>query len=349
MRAIVVDDSATERALITTILRDGGIDVVGEARDGASAVAMVRELRPTVVVMDIHMPDVDGFEATRRIMSEAPTPIVIVTASYQPTDVAIGLRATQLGALTVQPKPAGPGAENYAAAAARFVSLVRAMADVKIVGRRGRLAPVTGSPLPDVRPRLGADRIEIVGVGASTGGPAALFQFLGALPADLAAPVLVVQHLPEGFTTGFVRWLATATPLRVRVVEQSEPLHAGVVHVAPHGSHLEIAPGARARLSHGALIQGFRPSVSALFSSLAISHGPAAAGVILTGMGSDGLEGARALRHRGGLVLVQDQDSSAVFGMPRAVSEAGLAHVVGPVEELAREIGQLTNQQGSRA
>jgi two-component system chemotaxis response regulator CheB len=185
--------------------------------------------------------------------------------------------------------------------------------------------------------------VKVVGVGASTGGPVALHQFLSALPPDLDVPVLVVQHLPDGFAEGFVRWLATAAALPVRIAEDLAPLERGV-HVAPHGCHLEITRTWRTRLVHSPAVHGFRPSVSALFASLAANAGPSAVAVVLTGMGSDGLEGARAIRSRGGRVLVQDEESSVVYGMPRAVAQAGLADVVGPVEGLAREIADAAER-----
>ena len=345
VRAVVVEDSVTTRALLCEILRGGDIEVVGEAADGNEAVALVRELRPSVVLMDIQMPGVDGFEATRRIMAETPTPIVIVTASYDPSDVAVSLQATRLGALTVQPKPSGPGAPTFEADAARLVALVRAMAAVKVIGRRvpRRAAPEAEAPraarlAPPADAAEARWRTRVVGVGASTGGPAALYRFLARLPADLRAPVLVVQHIPDGFVGGLVRWLRGATRLDVRVAEAGAALVPASVYLAPHGRHLEVGTGDRVRLTERPPAGGFRPSVSVLFASLADHYGDAAAGVVLTGMGDDGLAGARRLRDQGGLVLAQDEASSVVFGMPRAVADAGLAHAVGTVEELARRV-----------
>lgn len=348
IRAVVVDDSTTARTLLVAILRhDPDVEVVGEASDGADALAMVRATRPSVVLMDIEMPGVDGFEATKAIMAEVPTPIVIVTSRHDPRDVAVSLQATRFGALTVLPKPPGPGAPGFEAERERFLALVKALSEVHVVRRRHRRADA--GPRADVAD-IGGDRpaIGIVGVGASTGGPAALFRFLGALPSDLAVPVVVVQHIAGGFVEGLVRWLNSETPLPVRLARHGEVLTAGHVYVAPDGTHLEVEPDGTAVLSDDPPVGGFRPAASVLFSSLARAFGPASAAVVLTGMGIDGLDGARELRASGGLVLAQDEDTSTVFGMPKAVADAGLAHGVAPVEELALKVASLAPTMSER-
>lgn len=286
----------------------------------------------------------DGIEATRRIMRETPTPILVVTSHYE-HDVALSLRAVQAGALSVAAKPAGPGAPGHRETAQHLVRLVTALADVLPVRRfstaggagSGPVLPHVGSLAqvpPAVQPR-------VVGVAASTGGPAAVYRLLELLPARLDAPVLVVQHIADGFTPGLTRWLGSATALPVKQAVHGEALVGGTVYVAPDGCHLRVGPTGRVALSSSPPVGGFRPSASVLLSSLAASYGPRAAGVVLTGMGSDGLEGARALRSAGASVLTQDAESSAVFGMPRAVAEAGLATSVGTVDQLAYRLGRM--------
>ena len=336
---LVVDDSSTTRALLVGLLgADPAVEVVGEATNGRQAVELVSRLRPSILVMDVEMPVMDGFEATKRIMVEAPTPIIIVTARHDPRDVEVSLRALRMGALTVQPKPAGPASDGFGPDAARLVTLVKALAEVKVVRRRWMPEATTLAP---VRATLAPGReasVRAVGVAASTGGPAALYRFLELLPADLAAPVLVVQHIAEGFVGGLAGWLGSGTALPVKVAEEGEPLHDGAVYLAPDDRHLQVGRGRSVQLAAGPPVGGFRPSASALFTSLAASYGPAGAGVVLTGMGSDGLEGIRTLNRVGGLVLAQDEQTSAVFGMPRAVVSEGLVQVVGPVEELASSV-----------
>jgi two-component system chemotaxis response regulator CheB len=340
VRVLLVDDSRTARALMRRLCEDDErLSVVGEAGDGREAVELVAALRPSIVVMDIEMPVLDGIAATRQIMAEAPTPILIVTAHYDAEDVALSLRAVQAGALSILHKPGGPGSPTFASDAQRFVRMVRVLADVRPVRRH-----LTGHPPPAALP-AGAEpappALRAVGVAASTGGPAALYQLLQLLPARTEVPVLVVQHIANGFAPGLALWLGSATALPVRLAEQGEPLLPATVYVAPDGRHLTVSRHSRVELTDDPPVAGFRPSASVLFTSLAEAYGAEAAAVVLTGMGADGLAGARALRRTGGRVLAQDADSSVVFGMPRAVVEAGLATSVGSVPQLALTLTRM--------
>lgn len=337
-RVLVVDDSPTARTLLCEILAaDAGLTVVGQAADGIEAVELTKQLRPSIVVMDIDMPRMDGFEATKRIMIEQPTPIVIVTGTLESREVEISLQAVRAGALTAIRKPPGPAAAGFGVDASRLVTLAKALAEVKVVRQSARppAGAWSGTGIDDAR-----RRIAVVGVAASTGGPAALYRFLEVLPRTLDVPVLVVQHIAAGFVGGLARWLGTATVLPVCVAQHGTEVAGGEVYIAPDGRHLGLR-GQRVHLSTAPPVGGFRPSANVLFTSLAESHGPAASAVVLTGMGNDGLDGAAELRAAGGLVLAQDADSSVVFGMPRAVATAGLAHAVAPVEELALRIARL--------
>lgn len=342
VRVVVVDDSRTSRSLLRELLNaDPGIDVVGEATNGAEAMELVSALRPSLVVMDVRMRGMDGFAATERIMASLPTPILIVTAGPDARDVETGVRALRAGALTILPKPGGPGTASFAKDAAHLRSLVRALADVRVVRRRGR-------PLPDATTEARATAelpsgrtVAAIGVAVSTGGPVALQRFLTALGSDVSVPVLVVQHIADGFVQGLASWLASATKLDVRVAADREQLRPGSVYLAPDDRHLELRPGQAVHVSAGAPVRGFRPSGTVLLSSLAHVHGDQAAAVVLTGMGSDGLEGARAVHDAGGLVLAQDEASSAVFGMPKVVIDAGLAKNVGSAQELGYALAQL--------
>lgn len=355
VRAVVVDDSATSRALLVELCRsDASIEVVGEGRTGRQAVELVTSLRPSIVVMDIDMPVMDGFEATKQIMASVPTPILIVSGKYEPGDVEFSLRALQMGALAIVPKPPGPSAPDFRQHARRLISLIKALSQVKAV-RRMALGPSAARPSPTrpsatpVNAQLGAlstrsGPLNAVAVAASTGGPAALYRFLEQLPSRLSVPVLVVQHIADGFIPGLVSWLESASRLPVKAADHGEPLMDGTVYVAPGHHHLEAAPGGTAALTSGPPVSGFRPSASVLFSSVARVFGSAGAAVVLTGMGDDGLQGARDLRAAGGTVLAQNAGTSVVFGMPRAVAEAGLAQLVAPIDELAHAIGILAEK-----
>lgn len=333
VRVLIADDSSTARKLLVALCeRDPGIVVVGEASDGEEAIRLTIQLRPSLVLMDVHMPGVNGLEATKQIMRDHPTPIVMVTAGTSPRDVEAGLSAVRFGALTVLPKPAGPGLDGSREDAARLTSIVKALADVKVIRRRvGR----------DARERSQAvSASRVVAVAASTGGPPALCQFLQHLPTDLPVPVVVVQHIVEGFLPGLVTWLRSEVPFHVVEATHGARLEAGTVYLAPDDRHLEVDPGLRVRLTDAQPTAGFRPSATVLFTSLARNLGSHATAVVLTGMGQDGLEGARQMRNAGGRVLVQDEPTSVVYGMPRAVAEAGIADVQAPVDQLAADIAE---------
>lgn len=334
VRVVVADDSSTARRLLVELCRrDPGIEVVGEAADGEQAVELTVKLAPSLVLMDVHMPVLNGIEATKQIMRDRPTPIIMVTAGDSSSGVETGLSALRFGALTVLPKPVGPGLDGHDAAAARLTSLVKALADVKVIRRRDQ----TTAP----RQRPASDAPAVIAVAASTGGPPAVLQFLQSLPATLPVPVVLVQHIVEGFLPGLITWLRAEVPFHVTQAEHGQPLEAGTVYVAPDGRHLEVDAQLRARLTGSPPVSGFRPSASVLFSSLGRSLGPRAAAVVLTGMGSDGLDGARVLRAAGGRVLAQDESTSVVYGMPKAVVDAGLAQLQGTVEDLAAEIAGM--------
>lgn len=332
VRVVVADDSTTARRLLVSLCeRDPDIRVVGEASDGAQAVELARRLRPSLLLMDVHMPVLDGLEATKEIMRDVPTPIIMVTSGTSQSDVEAGLSAVRFGALTVLPKPFGPGVAGYESAADRLVSMIKALADVKVIRRR--TSPAGAGPALN-RPV----ELQIIAVAASTGGPPAICRLLQQLPADLPVPVVVVQHMVEGFLPGLVAWLRTEVPFHVAEARHGERLEPGAVYLAPDTQHLEIGRDLRARLTDAKPVAGFRPSATVLFTSLARSVGPAATAVVLTGMGCDGLDGARELRAAGGRVIAQDEASSVVYGMPHAVVQAGLAELSAPVERLADEL-----------
>lgn len=346
IRVVVAEDSATVRHLLVALLNaDPSVVVVGEAVNGKEAVELTRRLRPSVVVMDIRMPVMDGFEATKRIMIESPTPVVIVTATAN-AEVELGLRAVQLGAMTLLPKPGAPNDPGFAAQAARFVPLVKAFSEVKVIRRRRDVddpAKPSDASNRDAPIRPGA--VEVVAIAASTGGPAALYRLLERLPPRSTVPILVVQHIAEGFTAGLVSWLGSGTPLPVKVAVEGERLVGSTIYVAAEQRHLEVSNDRRVRLSDQPAVGGFRPSATALFRSVAQVYGRGAVAVVLTGMGSDGFEGVVRVRESGGVVLAQDEATSVVFGMPGVVVAGGMADVVGSVEALGERLRELVSRR----
>jgi two-component system chemotaxis response regulator CheB len=342
LRVLVVDDSQVARRLLAQVLgRDAGLEIVGEASSGTEALWLAERLRPDVITMDVQMPGMDGLETTRRIMERHPAPIVVVSGGHDPGDLAQSVRALDAGALAALRKPRGPSDPGFVAEAAELVRTVKLMAEVKVFRRRPGAVPAAGSRAGPVLG--GADpatrrRAELVAVGASTGGPAALAAILRALPAAVPVPILVVQHITPGFDAALATWLDETTPPRVRLAADGQALGAGEVTIAPAGTHLGLSGAARVELSSTPPVTGHRPSATHLFASVARVYGPRALGVILTGMGGDGAAGLLALRRAGGTVLAQDEASCVVPGMPAAAIAAGAVDEVVPLENLAARI-----------
>lgn len=341
IRVLVAEDSVTVRELLVTLLEsDSGIRVVGQAKNGREAVELARELRPDLITMDVHMPEMDGFAATKEIMVQAPTPIIIVSSSSRGKDVDLSLNALRAGALMVVSKPDDPSSPVFNGRLEQFLAMAKAMAGVKVVRRwPTRAAPVT---LPPPAPPTKTVAPRVVAIAASTGGPAALQRILADLPGDIPVPILVVQHIARGFTQGLVDWLGASSPLRVKLAEHREALAARTVYIAPDDHHLGVAVGDRVSVLDAPPIEGFRPSATHLFESAARTYAHATTAVILTGMGRDGVDGLRHVRDAGGHVIAQDRASSVVHGMPYAAVEAGVVDTVLPLEAIAGRLDTLT-------
>jgi two-component system, chemotaxis family, protein-glutamate methylesterase/glutaminase len=341
IRVLIAEDSATCLSLLTEIIgSDSRLQLVATAHHGAEAVRKTKELRPDVVVMDIHMPVMDGFEATRQIMTDTPTPIVIVSGSVDVKQVAVSMHALRLGALAMLPKPSLIGDLDFDEMARQFTSAIHSMAGVRVV-RRWNPAPESRS-LPPPSPTIaGARPIELIAIATSTGGPGALYRIFSEIPDPLPVPVLVVQHIAGGFVEGLAAWLDGASKLRVKVATPNERMQAGTVYLAPDEYHLGLRDRHTLEISSAAPIAGFRPSGTFLFHSVARHVGRNALAVVLTGMGDDGLPGLHAMHDAGGLVLAQDEETSVVFGMPGAAVAAGVADYVVPLDLIANRLIRL--------
>jgi len=337
IRVLVAEDSPTARRLLVEMLTsDPGITVIGEARNGTEAVEMAERLRPDLITMDVQMPELDGLEATMRIVGKVPTPIIIVSSQANASEVELSLEATRAGALMVLPKPEGPLSPRFKEQREQLVAMVKAMSDVKVVRRWGASTPQRGQRAIGGTHRVrSTERPRVVAIGASTGGPAALRDLLGALPPTFAVPVLIVQHISKGFVGGLVNWLAANTKLQVRVATATDTARGGVVYVAPDDQHLGIRQDGRILLSSTPAVGSFRPSATHLFQSAAAAYGGTMIAVILTGMGDDGVSGLRAVHAAGGLIIAQDEATSVVFGMPREAARAGVVSTVLPLPEIA--------------
>jgi two-component system chemotaxis response regulator CheB len=336
IRVLVAEDSDTTRTLLVALLNgDPDIEVVGQAPNGAVAIEMTRELRPDVVTMDVKMPVLDGYAATRKIMVETPTPIVIVSANVQPRDIETAMHALRAGALAIVRTPAGPSSTRFEEEVAFFLETVKAMSSVKVV-RRWPDRESNG----DLHRAHSRHALEIVGIAASTGGPAAILSVLTALPADFPVPILAVQHMAREFVIGCAEWLDTHSPLQVKVASHHERVEPGTVYFAPDDHHLGVIDG-HITLDPGPPIDGFRPSGTFLFQSLAAAYGAGVAAVILTGMGRDGVDGLHDVRRAGGEVIAQDEASSVVFGMPHAAILDGVTSTVLPLAAIPQRLIHL--------
>jgi two-component system chemotaxis response regulator CheB len=334
---LLADDSPSMRLLLTHVLgRDPRIKVVGTVDNGQQAVDFLKSAqpRPDVVLMDIHMPELDGFEATRRIMEATPLPIVICTATADPREMQVAFRSMEAGAVACVAKPVGPADPEYQTRVENLCQTIYLMAEVKVVRRWSR-PRTAGAPVGLPTPGLKAAPQRIIGIGASTGGPPVLQTILSGLPRDFPAPVVVVQHIARGFLPGMVEWLNQTTGQHVHVAAHGAVALPGHVYIAPDDFHLGITLGGRLLLSRDVAEAGLRPAVSYLFRSMAEHCGRSSVGVLLTGMGKDGAAELRTLRERGCLTIAQDRDSSVVHGMPGEAIALGAAVQVLSADRIA--------------
>ena len=349
IKVLVVEDSPVVREFLVHILgADPGIQVIGTANDGEQALEAVARKRPDVITMDIHMPRLDGLEATRRIMETHPTPIVIVGGSTDPREVATTFRAMEAGAVAVLRRPAGIGHPDHEASAGELVQTVKLMSEVKVIRRW----PKAEVPRPADANRAPVEakvnvKVKVIAIGASTGGPPVLQTILAALPQDFPVPLLIVQHMAAGFTQGFVQWLAQTSSLPVHLATHDEAIRPGHVYVAPDEFQMLVERGGKIVLTKDDPENGLRPSVSYLLRSVAEVYGRDAVAGLLSGMGRDGAEELKLLKEKGAVTFAQDKESSVVHGMPGAAIKLDAATLVLPPEKIAPLLANLANPGGN--
>jgi two-component system chemotaxis response regulator CheB len=328
------------RKLVSEILStSGAFRVVGTARNGLDALKQIHALDPEIVTLDVEMPELDGLQALGYIMSETPRPVVMLSALDSPNGGELTIRALELGAVDFVHKPSGPARETIDVLAARLLDALRAASCVNLRG-----VPVLARPPIAERIVGRAERspaTNAVAIAASTGGPRALADLIPKLPSGMDAAVLVVQHMPAGFTASLATRLNAMSRLPVTEARHGERIEHGRVYVAPGGFHMrviEVHGAPMVALEQTPPIWGVRPSADPLFRSAAQRFGASLVGVVLTGMGRDGAEGLRAIRDRGGYAIVQDRGTSIVYGMPQAAFATAGADRMLPLSDIADEI-----------
>ncbi|MBF0506381.1 MAG: chemotaxis-specific protein-glutamate methyltransferase CheB [Nitrospirae bacterium] len=338
IKVLVADDSSLARELIKAILStDKEILVVGEATNGREAVARVPDLKPDIVTMDIEMPVMDGLEATELIMASHPVPILVVTTRG---DAHTAYAAISKGALDLVVKP-----DINLDAAREFIDKIKLLSKVRVIAHLGghraaKAIEVLPKPVFD-----GKQSDRIAAIAASTGGPEALSVILSRLPEKFPCPVVIAQHISDGFVTGMVEWLKGLSHLDIKVAADGDCLAAGIVYVSPSEKHMEVNGMRRISLIDRHPKDIYRPSCDVLLSSVAKVYGPKGIGVILTGMGSDGATGIKKIKEAKGLTVAQDERTSVVFGMNKVAIDSGCVDKILPLDEIAEEVAHFA---GSR-
>jgi two-component system, chemotaxis family, protein-glutamate methylesterase/glutaminase len=327
-RVLVADRPGTARQrLLDALAKDGALKVVGVAHDGEEAVALCLSLRPDIMTVARDLPVLDGLAVTRRLMADQPTPIIIITSD----ETARSMEALRAGALALARPPVDGGLELRA--------MIHSLADVKLVRR------ANATPFSAAAARSPGGRFDIVALAASAGGPPALARLLSDLPGTPRVPFIAVQHNSKGWMPALATWLQTTSGRPVKLATEGEILSPGTLYLAPDGAHLGVDASGHARFGQEGPIGGFRPSASYLFDSVGKAYGPHALAVILTGMGTDGTAGLRGMHERGARVIAQDEESSAVFGMPGAAVAAGVCDEVLPLSAIAARVAELVSQR----
>ncbi len=341
IKVLIVEDSRVVSAYLEEILnRDKGIHVIGNVSDGKSAIEFIKKNKPDLITMDIDMPIMNGLDATRIIMSTNPVPILIITGSRNVHDIQTSIDALSAGALAVLEKPGGTGHPDAEKNAASLVNMVKVMSEVKVITRKPATRKkeiiteeIKAGPKP-VPGRL--DRIQVVAIGVSTGGPVVLQKILSGISGHFPYPIVVVQHMTEGFLEGLVDWLNQSLSIPLHVATKGMHIMPGNVYFAPSRYHMGISRSGHVVLEEGRKGKGICPSVAYLFNSLAINYQSGVLAFLLTGMGSDGAAELKQIRVAGSVTVAQDKKSSLIHGMPGAAIQMNAAEFIMSSDEITR-------------
>lgn len=336
IKVLVVDDSPAIRELMIYILSsDDDIQIIGTANSGENAIKFIEKNKPDIITMNIRMPGMNGFETTRRIMEINPVPIVIVTGLFNSQDIDKTFQAMEAGAVSVLEKPVGITDVDFNKVSQEIINRVKLMSEIKVVRRKTVYKKVKQdfsicTKLDSVLPK-----IKIVAIGVSTGGPSVLQTIFSKLPSNIKIPILVVQHITPGFIKGLVDWLSEVTKYPIHIAQQGERALPGHIYFAPDGFHMEIRANGHIFLSETEKENGSRPAVSCLFRSVADYYGENSMGILLTGMGKDGAKELKLLKDKRAITIVQDRETSTIYGMPGEAVKLGAATYVLSPEKIA--------------
>lgn len=348
VRVLLVEDSPVELAIIQkSLVGEPDIEIVGTATNGAEALPLVASLQPDVICTDYHMPVMDGLEFTQRVMAEFPRPILILSISVQPSQVSNILRMIEMGAVDVMPKPLAAQGGVQHIDGKHLAEKIRILRGVHCIPLRShRLSELTSSTPGGAEASNGEGQgfPKIICIGSSTGGPQALYRILPHLPKNFPVPVVCAQHISAGFLSGLVEWLGVQSALKLGVASTGDRPVAGKVYFAPEGRNLRFTAQGTLEVVEPEPTDIYLPSVDVLFRSASQYYKNGAVGVLLSGMGSDGVSGMQAIQAQGGKTLAQDEATSVIFGMPGAAVSAGVAQDVLPVDLIAPALVSLVTQ-----
>ncbi|PSB59420.1 chemotaxis protein CheB [Chamaesiphon polymorphus] len=327
IKVLLVDDSPIALELLQRLLRSSSeVEVVGTARNGREALALMPQADPSVICTDLHMSPIDGLELTKEVMAKFPRPILVISNSVQEDDTRNIFGLLQAGAVDIFPKPASGDYTEYERVKDRLLAKIHMLSQVKVKARTAATSVTSQSAGANGHD---ASTLRAIAIGASTGGPQAIHKILTALPQDLSVPIICAQHIGDGFLTGLISWLKEDSKLNVKVAQIGETPEPKTVYFAPERAHLEFDAEGKFIYSNFTAATGTCPSIDALFRSVARVYGRSSASLLLTGAGTDGVAGTEAIANAGGLTIAQDQSSCLVFGMSKlAIATGSVKHIL---------------------
>lgn len=338
IKVLLVDDSPIVLNILKRILeKSPEVLVIGSAKNGAEGLEQVNFLNPDVVCTDLMMPVMDGLEFTKKLMETNPKPILVISAALQGADETNVFQLLEAGALDVFPKPAGGTDKEYDLIRDKLVSKIRIIKSIPVYRKIKKNPGETTASHPVVASQI-KSKINLLAIGASTGGPNAILSILEKLPRDISVPILCVQHISDGFIDSLVGWLGQNTKLKVKIMQDGETPLPGTVYFPQNMKHMIIGPDGKLRVSNEPPFNGHCPSVNVMFKSVAKYSGDKALAVLLTGMGDDGATGLLTIKHTGGKTIGEAESSCVVYGMPKVAKEIGAVDIQLPVDKIAAHI-----------